>query len=98
MEERDLETHALLLEEGVKVHVLWSGTLVQWVARVTMASASTAPKPYWLLNDRPAPFLLQLEASEKGVGSDVYAMRYWTSLHVRLGLKTQRNVYKIVYL
>ena len=65
------------------VLVTCAGTVTQCFALVTMASVSIAPKPKFRWNCLRS---IHLPSSRQDDGFAVYMIRYWISLHVRLGL------------
>ena len=67
-------------------------TGIQCLALLTMASASMAPNPKELETLKLAALVIHPVPPDRFEGSDVYAMRYWMSLHERLGLSKVINV------
>src|SRR4051812_7040365 len=70
---------------GPLVAVVSGAMLVQLRARSTAALASTAPKPYLWLTQRPAPFCFQSESVGSFRRAELTRMCL-TSRQVRLGL------------
>ena len=66
-----------------------SGTVVQYLALVTKASASIAPNPNFGLTLKPPPFVVQFPSFSL-LGFDVYTMRYCMSLQVKVELKNSK--------
>lgn len=73
------------------------GTVRHFLARETIAPASSTPNPNRWLNSKPTPFIVQWKrflASNKELRFDVSTVRCWISRHVREGLeiiKTKSN-------
>ena len=68
----------------------WGGTLIHLRALVTMASASMAPNPNLWLTLRSAPLVTHCPSTSLS-WVEVYATRYCTSRHVRLGLHHRKS-------
>ena len=67
-------------------YVSCGGTVLHLLARVTMASASIAPNPNLCETLSPAPLVCQSPLTRRDV-SEVYAIKYCMSRHVRRGLR-----------
>lgn len=80
-------------ESSLTIHNFFSGTCfhVAGSARSTRALALRRPKPKRLLTISPAPFLFHPGLLDRGSNSEVQTTMCCRSLHVRSGLKVQRQ-------
>lgn len=80
-------------ESSLTMHSFFSGTCFHETgsARSTRALAFRRPKPKRLLTMSPAPFLFHPGLLDRGSNSEVQTTMCCRSLHVRSGLRVQRQ-------